>query len=150
MKNLGVLLAKYSDVHYFHVVLAYCSTFVFLQTFSIPGSIFLSVIGGRIFGLIPGILMVCTLSTLGASFCYLLAYFTGRRLVKKLFKEKLDFFGTQVARHRKSLLNYILFLRITPIIPNWFINISSPIFDIPLHLFAIGTFIGKKKKKKTF
>lgn len=27
--------------------------------------------------------------------------------------------------------------------PNWFINIASPILNIPLHLFFISVFIGK-------
>jgi len=28
------------------------------------------------------------------------------------------------------------------VIPNWFINIASPIFDVPLSTFAIATFFG--------
>jgi len=40
------------------------------------------------------------------------------------------------------MLNYLLFLRITPFLPNWFINIVSPVIEIPAGLFFIATFLG--------
>ena len=48
----------------------------------------------------------------------------------------------QVDHHRKDLLNYIIFLRITPFLPNWFINITSPVLNVSLWSFFLGTFIG--------
>ena len=36
----------------------------------------------------------------------------------------------------------MLFLRITPILPNWFVNISSPIFNIPFAIFFGATLLG--------
>lgn len=36
----------------------------------------------------------------------------------------------------------MVFLRITPILPNWFINLSAPVIGVPLVPFALGTFIG--------
>ena len=41
------------------------------------------------------------------------------------------------------MLNYIIFLRITPILPNWLINISSPILGVNIVHFFVGTFLGK-------
>ena len=46
-------------------------------------------------------------------------------------------------KHRSNLLNYIIFLRITPFLPNWFINITSPVINVPLMPFFFGTVIGK-------
>lgn len=54
-----------------------------------------------------------------------------------------DPFLFQVERHREHLINYIIFLRITPFLPNWFINITSPVINVPLKVFFIGTFLGK-------
>lgn len=51
---------------------------------------------------------------------------------------------TQVEKHRDHLINYIIFLRITPFLPNWFINITSPVINVPLGVFFIGTFLGKR------
>jgi len=142
IKDMGTVLSLYTDNYYFTVLSGYCATYIFLQTFSIPGSIFLSFLAGALFGLPIGFLLVCTLATIGATNCYLLAYYLGRNLVKKFFPDKLELFGAEVAKHRANLLNYILFLRFTPVIPNWFVNIASPIFNIPVQTFMIGTFFG--------
>ena len=42
------------------------------------------------------------------------------------------------AARRRELLNYIIFLRVTPILPNTFINVASPIVGVPLAPFALG------------
>ena len=49
----------------------------------------------------------------------------------------------QVANHHEDLFNYIMFLRITPFLPNWFINIASPIIGVPVWPFFAGTFVGE-------
>lgn len=43
---------------------------------------------------------------------------------------------------RKDIFWYIVFLRITPFVPNWFMNLSSPIINIPVYPFVMGTFVG--------
>lgn len=48
----------------------------------------------------------------------------------------------QIAKRRDKLLNYMLFLRITPTLPNLFINLASPIVDIPFHIFFSATLVG--------
>lgn len=59
----------------------------------------------------------------------------------------LPLISLQVDRHREHLINYIIFLRITPFLPNWFINITSPVINVPLGVFFLGTFLGKKEKE---
>jgi len=60
-------------------------------------------------------------------------------------------FRAEVVKRRSNLFNYILFLRITPFVPNTFVNIVSPVVDIPFHLFAIGTcLVGMSFCTKTF
>ncbi len=44
----------------------------------------------------------------------------------------------QVDRRRGDLFNYLIFLRVTPILPNIFINIASPVVDVPLRPFVLG------------
>ena len=48
-------------------------------------------------------------------------------------------------KHKDDLINYIVFLRITPFLPNWFINIVSPVIGVPVMPFFIATVIGKVK-----
>jgi uncharacterized membrane protein YdjX (TVP38/TMEM64 family) len=42
----------------------------------------------------------------------------------------------------------MLFLRLTPLVPNWFVNIASPIVGMPVKYFSLGTLFGKKKKSE--
>lgn len=44
--------------------------------------------------------------------------------------------------HQDNLLYYMIFLRVTPLFPNWFINIAAPIVEVPFMNFWLGTFIG--------
>jgi uncharacterized membrane protein YdjX (TVP38/TMEM64 family) len=47
-----------------------------------------------------------------------------------------------VAKRKAHLFNYMLFLRITPTLPNTFINMASPIVGIPYGTFLSATILG--------
>lgn len=116
----------------------YCS----LQTFAIPGSLFLSILSGFLYNFPVALTLVCLCSALGATLCYLLSQLVGRRVVKHYFPEKARVWAHQVDKHREDLLSYMLFLRMTPFLPNWFINLVAPVIGVPLYPFALGTFLG--------
>ncbi|CAL8380465.1 unnamed protein product [Arctogadus glacialis] len=141
-KALGTVLSKYKDTYYAEVLMAYFTTYIFLQTFAIPGSIFLSILSGYLYPFPLALFLVCLCSGLGASFCYMLSYLVGRPVVYRYLSERAKKWSQQVDKHRKHLINYIIFLRITPFLPNWFINITSPVINVPLGVFFLGTFLG--------
>ncbi|CAN6440231.1 unnamed protein product [Victoria cruziana] len=113
-----------------------------MQTFMIPGTIFMSLLAGALFGVVRGVALVVFTATAGASSCYFLSKLIGRPIIFWLWPEKLRFFQAEIAKRRDKLLNYMLFLRITPTLPNTFINVASPIVDIPFHVFFLATFVG--------
>ena len=47
-----------------------------------------------------------------------------------------------ITNHRHHLWSFMLFLRVTPLIPNWLMNVSAPHMGIPLITFWSSTFIG--------
>ncbi|KAJ6360690.1 hypothetical protein OIU77_004663 [Salix suchowensis] len=122
--------------------LGYCSTYIFMQTFMIPGTIFMSLLAGALFGVVRGLFLVVFNATAGASSCFFLSKLIGRPLVNWLWPEKLRIFQSEIAKRKEKLLNYMLFLRITPTLPNLFINLASPIMDIPFHIFFLATLLG--------
>ncbi|KAK0394661.1 hypothetical protein QR680_000862 [Steinernema hermaphroditum] len=141
-KNLGKVLLHYREDHYYTVMIGLASVYLMLQSFAIPGSIFLTILSGYLFDLRVALFLVCMCSACGATVCYFLSLCMGRRLLERFFPEKLAYSQKLVEDNRKHLLYYILFLRITPTLPNWLINIVSPILDVPLSAFFFGTFIG--------
>lgn len=141
-KKLGQVLSRYKEQYFAQVFAGFVCVYIFLQTFAIPGSIFLSIISGFLFPFPLALFAVCFCSATGASFCYLLSYLVGRKLVRHYLPDRAAQWSAKVDSHRSNLLSYILFLRITPFLPNWFINIVSPVIGVPLLPFWMGTFFG--------
>lgn len=135
-------LATYASDYPAQFILGYCSTYIFMQTFMIPGTIFMSLLAGALFGVVRGLFLVVFNATAGASSCFFLSKLIGRPIVNWLWPEKLRFFQAEISKRRDKLLNYMLFLRITPTLPNLFINLASPIVDIPFHVFFCATLLG--------
>lgn len=77
-------------------MLGYCAAYIFMQTFMIPGTIFLSLLAGALFGVIRGVMLVVFTATTGASSCYFLSKLIGRPLILWLWPEKLRFFQSEV------------------------------------------------------
>ncbi|GER27495.1 SNARE associated Golgi protein family [Striga asiatica] len=135
-------LASYARLYPAKFILGYCSTYIFMQTFMIPGTIFMSLLAGALFGVVRGLFLVVFNATAGASSCYFLSKLIGRPIVNWLWPEKLRYFQAEIAKQKEKLLNYMLFLRVTPTLPNLFINLASPIVDVPFHIFFLATVVG--------
>lgn len=116
---------------------------VFMQGFMIPGSIVLNVLAGSLYSF-PAAVVFSTLgSTLGAGANYLLLRLTLKDALWAAFPGRLATFSQEVRRHRAHLLYYMLFLRVTPLLPAWFINLAAPLVEIPLaSVFLPATAIG--------
>ncbi|BBM99506.1 hypothetical protein MPTK1_1g21750 [Marchantia polymorpha subsp. ruderalis] len=142
VRLLTEYVSGYAKDYTLQVVLGYFVTYMFMQTFMIPGTIFMSLLAGSLFGVTKGLILVIVTATSGASSCFFLSKLVGRPIAHWLWPEKLSFFSSEVARRKKSLLNYMLFLRITPTLPNTFINVASPIVDVPYRTFFLATLFG--------
>ncbi|CAD6235795.1 GSCOCG00007984001-RA-CDS [Cotesia congregata] len=141
-KNLGGLLERYKELYYIEVLAGLFITYIFLQTFAIPGSIFLSILSGFLFPFSLALVLVCTCSAIGASLCYILSSLLGRKILLHFWPAKIQAWSKTVTQHQDNLLSYMLFLRITPLLPNWFINLASPVLGVPIVPFTVGTFLG--------
>eukprot|EP00850_Spirogloea_muscicola_P018525 SM000171S03214 [mRNA] locus=s171:22522:23840:+ [translate_table: standard] len=146
--DVGMLLLRsahlgaYADDHTPQAAATFVAAYVFMQTFALPGTAFLALLAGSLFGQVRGVALVVCTATLGSSSSYLLSCLVSRPLVAWLWPGRLEAFRMQVKQRRASLLYYMLFLRVTPAFPNTFINVASPIVDVPYPIFAIGTFFG--------
>ena len=62
----------------------------------IPGTIFMSLLAGALFGVLRGLFLVVFNATAGASSCYFLSKLIGRPIVSWLLPEKLKYFQAEV------------------------------------------------------
>lgn len=66
----------------------------------------------------------------------------GKYLVLKAFPQLVLKMNQRIQENRDNLIYYLLFLRISPIVPNWLINVSSPIVGVPFVYFFLATLFG--------
>lgn len=139
---LASLLKDYKSDNIEYVLLLYCSAYLFKQTYAIPGSFFMNLLGGALFGSWSSFPLVCLLTASGATCCYLLSKYFGKSYIMHYFPDKVQLLQSKVHDNMDSLFFFLLFVRLFPMSPNWFLNMASPILDIPVHLFFVSVFIG--------
>ncbi|XP_047341098.1 uncharacterized membrane protein At4g09580-like [Impatiens glandulifera] len=99
LEDLQILrdhLESYTSDYTIQVLVGYCIVYIFMQTFMIPGTVFMSLLAGALFGVLKGLVLVVFCATSGASSCYFLSKMVGRPLVLSLWPDKLNFFQEQV------------------------------------------------------
>uniref|UniRef100_H3CD18 Transmembrane protein 41ab n=1 Tax=Tetraodon nigroviridis TaxID=99883 RepID=H3CD18_TETNG len=142
LRELAETLRFYKREHHGYVLLLFCSAYLYKQSFAIPGSSFLNMLAGAIFGPWEGLVLACLLTTTGSTFCFLLAAAFGKQHVVQLFPEKVALLQRKVEENRSSLFFFLLFLRFFPMTPNWFLNITCPVLNIPMPIFFFSVLIG--------
>lgn len=142
LRELAELLQFYKTEHTGYVLLLFCSAYLYKQSFAIPGSSLLNILAGAIFGPYQGLLLACVLTTLGSTMCYLLSQAFGKQYIIKLFPDKVSMLQRKVEDNKDCLFFFLLFLRFFPMSPNWFLNMSAPIVNIPITFFFCSIFIG--------
>ncbi|CAN9497832.1 unnamed protein product [Ophioblennius macclurei] len=142
LRELADLLQFYKTEHTEYVLLLFCSAYLYKQSFAIPGSSFLNILAGAIFGPYQGLFLACVLTTVGSTMCYLLSQAFGKRYIVNLFPDKVSMLQRKVEENQDCLFFFLLFLRFFPMTPNWFLNMSAPIVNIPITFFFCSVLIG--------
>ncbi|CAG2257086.1 Transmembrane protein 41A-A,Transmembrane protein 41A-B,Transmembrane protein 41A [Mytilus edulis] len=107
-----------------------------------PNDFVPNLLGGALFGVWTSFPLVCVLSATGASCCFLLSKYFGKQHIERFFPDKVHFLQGKVEENKDSLLFFLLFLRFFPMTPNWFLNMASPIVNVPIHLVFLSVLIG--------
>ena len=77
--------------------------------------------------------------------CYLLSqHLNLGALARDVDPKRFGDFKKRVQRESAdgNLFFFMLFIRLTPFFPNWFVNLVSPMLHVPLSTFALATFFG--------
>jgi len=136
------VLTSMQKNHSILVFILFGSAYLFKQTFAIPGSVFLNLLAGAIFGLPIGFTLTSILTASGATFCFLLARFAGQDFATKYFPTRMAGFKKQLEENSHRLPYFLLFLRLFPCSPNWAINMCSGVLDVPVQTFWWTVLIG--------
>ncbi|TFK50046.1 hypothetical protein OE88DRAFT_1726598 [Heliocybe sulcata] len=143
LQALNQLLKKYRDIYPFRIVVCFVTTYLFVQAFSLPGSMYLSILGGAMWGVPIALPLACTCVATGATLCYLIsAAFGPALLTLPKFAARLDSFSEKISSQRANLLSFLIVLRIAPLPPHWVVNVLCPHLGIGLPLFWISSWLG--------
>jgi uncharacterized membrane protein YdjX (TVP38/TMEM64 family) len=141
--RLQELVAHYGPLS----VVAYSVTYVTAVALSVPGAVFLTVLGGFLFGWLFGGMVAALSATLGAICVFLIARTSiGDILIRKA--------GPRLSRladgFRRDAFAYLLFLRLLPVMPFWLTNLAPALFGVRPQTFALATMIGVLPATFTF
>lgn len=114
-----------------------------LQAFSLPGSMYLSILGGAVWGVPRALPLACCCVATGATLCYLISAALGPALLTlPKWKAVLDKWGGKIRANKENMISFLIVLRIAPLPPHWVVNIVCPHVGIGIVPFWISTALG--------
>lgn len=135
-------LEVFRDQNYLIASVIFMLAYAAIVAFSLPGATIATLTGGFLFGTFPGVFFNVAGATLGAVAIFLAAKNgLGDRLASKMdtssgrmatFKEELD----------QNQWSFLFVMRLVPVIPFFVANLLPALVGVPLHRFAISTFLG--------
>jgi len=118
--------------------LLYVAVYGLLVALSVPGAAVLTIAGGFLFGTWLGALCAVIGATLGATMIFLAA----RAGLGGLAQRAGRFAGKVEAGFRADAFNYLLVLRLVPILPFWLVNLVPALVGVRLTTYVLATFLG--------
>ena len=106
--------------HPWQTALVFFLVYVAVTGLSVPGATVMTLVGGAIFGLAWGTLIISFASTIGATLAFLAARFLLRDAVQRRFGDRLGAINAGVAKDGPF---YLLTLRLVPIFPFFVVNL---------------------------
>jgi len=100
---------------------AFFGVYVLVTALSVPGAAVMTLIGGALFGLIEGTLLVSFASAIGATLAFLISRFVLGEVVQNRFGKKLVALNRGV---EKDGAFYLFALRLVPVFPFFVINLA--------------------------
>ncbi|CAO3690624.1 hypothetical protein G6F70_000155 [Rhizopus microsporus] len=130
---------------YESVTIVFAVLYLWQQAFSIPGSVLLNLLAGYLYGIVMGTIWTSLLTAGGATLAYGLAILVGEPLIQlPWINRRAEPLRRQLEHEKRSgsLFWWLLFIRLFPFSPYWFINLVSPLLGIPVSPFFWSTFFG--------
>ena len=129
----------YFQAHPWQTTLVYFIVYVAVTGLSLPGAAVMTLVGGAIFGLVWGTVVVSFASTIGATLAFLVSRFLLRDYVQNRFGGSLKAVNEGI---RKDGAFYLFTLRLVPLFPFFVINLVMGLTPIRIGVYFIVSQIG--------
>jgi len=158
LQELNQLITKYRSTYPYRILVCYVVVYLLyvvshslhsvthlfsLQAFSLPGSMYLSILGGALWGVPRALPLVCILVATGATLCYAISAALGPALLAlPRWKAMLERWEDKLSGDRANLFSFLILLRIAPLPPHWVVNVVAPHVGIDIVPFWGSTALG--------
>ena len=132
IKSQQARLDEYYQANPLSTALLYFAVYVAVTALSLPGAAIMTLVGGAIFGLGWGTLLVSFASAVGATLAFLVARFVLRDAVQSRFSDRLEKINRGVEQDGAF---YLFTLRLVPAFPFFVINLVMGLTPIPTRTF---------------
>ncbi|MBI4006097.1 MAG: FAD-dependent oxidoreductase [Gammaproteobacteria bacterium] len=132
-------ISGYYNVHPLNTAIIFFFIYVAITGLSLPGAAIMTLIGGAIFGLLWGTVIVSFASTIGATIAFISSRFVLRGYVQERFSKNLKAINKGM---KKDGAFYLFTLRLVPLFPFFIINLVMGLTTIRVITFFLVSQIG--------
>jgi uncharacterized membrane protein YdjX (TVP38/TMEM64 family) len=132
-------LQQTADAHLVPAILIFFAAYVLATGLSLPIAVWLTLLGGALFGRWIGMAVVSVAATVGATAAMLVSRYVLRDWVLRRFGQRL------LAVHRgleRDGAYYLLTLRLLPVVPFWLVNLGMGLTPVRTRTFALVSWLG--------
>lgn len=143
--DLAFIKAKQADIDTFYIAnpittaLSFFFIYIIVTGLSLPGAAIMTLIGGAIFGLVWGTVLVSFASTIGATLAFLVSRYILRDAIQKKFARQLKPVNEGIEKDGGF---YLFTLRLVPAFPFFIINLVMGLTHIRTIMFFLVSQIG--------
>mgnify|MGYP006423830631 CR=1 FL=1 len=138
-KSQQAAIDRFFQDNPFLTVGIYAAIYIAVTALSLPGAAVMTLVGGAIFGLLWGTIIVSFASTIGATLAFLVARFLFKDAVQRRFGESLRAVNAGVERDGAL---YLFMLRLVPAFPFFVINLVMALTPIRTLTFFVVSQLG--------
>lgn len=135
-------LIAWRDSNYVFAVLVFMAIYIAVVAFSLPGALIMTLAGGFLFGLFPGVLFIVTAATLGAIAIFLAAKMGLGDTLSKKMDASSGVIGKMYDGLRENEMSFLFLMRLVPAFPFFAANLVPALVGVSLRNFAFTTFFG--------
>ena len=118
---------------------AYAAVYIAAVAFSVPGAVWLTLLGGFLFGVAGGAALVLVSATIGATLIFLAA----RTVLSGFLRRRASGWIERMGRgFRRGEVSFLLVMRLVPAVPFFIANLVPAFLGARLRNFVWTTFVG--------
>lgn len=142
LREHGLNLQAYAQDHWWIALAGFIGVYALATASTIPGPVFLTLLGGMMFGPYVGALAQATGATIGSVVIYCVYRTSIGTWLRAKFAADAGFMDRLARGIDRNAFTTLFTLRVIPSVPFVLVNATAGMMAVPLRPYVIATFIG--------